>query len=206
MRIRKTINILILCLLVPLLVFVWMRRRQPPDRSIPACGGEMMSLTNCPVGPFFLQTDAAWADDMLGGSGEPLSAVGCTICCVSMAFTHLGVEIDPAELNDALKANGGYTRQGWLIWDAAESVADGAVRIDVPRKPSCELIDSFLRAGGFAVTKVLLWERVPHWVLIVGKDGDDYLIKNPLDETQSICRLSALSGRIRSVRLIRRNF
>src|SRR5687767_1426934 len=33
-----------------------------------------------------LQGDIRWATHQIGGSGKPLYAVGCTVCCLSMAL------------------------------------------------------------------------------------------------------------------------
>jgi hypothetical protein len=66
------------------------------------------------LAPFYLQTDAKWARDKIGGSGEDLRAVGCTICCLSMALAQHGIQIDPGELNRKFKEADGYTSRGWI--------------------------------------------------------------------------------------------
>jgi hypothetical protein len=43
-----------------------------------------------------------------------------------------------------------------------------------------------------------------HWVLVVVKDGDEYLVKDPLYKERSPRRLSEISDRIHSVRILRR--
>ncbi len=49
--------------------------------------------------PVYLQADPKWAGEKVGGSGEPLRLVGCTLCCLSMALAHHGIALDPMELN-----------------------------------------------------------------------------------------------------------
>ena len=163
-----------------------------------------MTATNYPPDPYYLQINESWANDTVGGSQEPLSAVGCTVCCVSMAFTQCGQQIDPGILNAKLNANGRYTERGWLIWSVASAVVDKGLKIDVASRPSHDLIDSSLRQGDPVVAKILLWKSVPHWVLIVGKDKHEYLVKNPLDEQKRIQDLSSLSDRIQSIRIVKR--
>src|SRR6186997_253292 len=40
----------------------------------------------------YLQRDRRWAADPIGGSEKPLGAVGCTVCCLSMALAQHGIE------------------------------------------------------------------------------------------------------------------
>ena len=44
---------------------------------------------------------------------------------------------------------------------------------------------------------------VPHWVLIVGKDGREYLVKDPLDSSKTVTRLSMRSEKIEAIRTFR---
>ncbi|MGE4158140.1 MAG: hypothetical protein AB7F75_03500, partial [Planctomycetota bacterium] len=175
------------------------------DNSILSRGGESVVATGIPLEPYYLQTDTAWKLETVGGSGELLSDVGCTLCCVSMAATQLGISMDPKQLNRELKAQGGYTRNGLLKWDIAEKVLKNAIAFEILEIPSYSSIDSAVRAGNPVVTKILIGGAIPHWVLLVGKDGDDYLVKNPLCQQKVIERLSTLSKKILSIRIAKRN-
>jgi ABC-type bacteriocin/lantibiotic exporter with double-glycine peptidase domain len=163
-----------------------------------------MVATNCPVQPYYLQTDPAWKDETVGGSKEPLSDVGCTVCCVSMAFSQLGTATDPKILNAELKSQNGYTRLGLLKWDVAATASKGAIVFDLPRRPSHATIDAAIQSGNPVIAKLLLWESIPHWVLIVGKEGDEYLVKNPLCQERTVQKLSTLSKTIQSIRIVKR--
>lgn len=169
----------------------------------PSVGGSSMVMTNIAVEPFFLQGDAQWGGEKIGGSDELLSDVGCTVSCLSMAATQLGVPMDPGELNAKLKEANGYTERGWLMWEVGSSVLGDTVDIVVPRRPSSRRIDAALKAGDLVIAKVLLWGSVPHWVLIVGKDGMEYLVKNPLSREERLQRLSELSDTIEAIRIVR---
>ena len=123
---------------------------------------------------YFLQADPRWGNDVVGGSGESLSAVGCTICAVAMAAGSLGYDVTPGELNARLVRADGYTSRGWLIWS----------------KVSIPVVRFFLPGG------------IPHWVAIVGKSGKEYLVKDPLDSTKQIVTLSRKTKTIVSVRYV----
>lgn len=201
----RTLLVLALgCVLALVAVRTGRRYLSPPAIGIPASGGVPMNLTNSLPEPYYLQTDPAWANDTVGGSGESLSAVGCTVCSLGMAFAQLGLPVDPKTLNARLKAGGGYTRRGWLVWETVRPVSGGTFDVDVPDRPSHERIDASLRAGLPVIAKVRLWESIPHWILIVGKDSEDYLVKNPLDDQRRIQTLSTVSKRIEAIRIVRK--
>lgn len=162
-----------------------------------------MHLNNWPAEPFYLQRDSRWENEAVGGSGQPIGAVGCTLCSVSMAFTHLGVAVTPKEFNDYLKTHSGYNEKGMLVWGSAATFSKGKIAFEIPGKPSFEAIDNALRSGQLVVVKVLLYGTVAHWVLIVGKDGEEYLVKNPLNDAFTLEKLSSLSGRIESIRIVK---
>lgn len=51
--------------------------------------------------------------------------------------------------------------------------------------------------------KIMLGGTVPHWVLIVGKDGPEYLVMDPLNGERTLLRLSDRSAKIYAVRVLR---
>src|SRR5687767_9736759 len=84
--------------------------------SLPGCALRERTPVECRLAPrakepvprfvlssrvHYLQRDKRWASDPIGGSGKPLRAVGCTICCLSMALAQHEVDCTPAELNRA---------------------------------------------------------------------------------------------------------
>lgn len=142
---------------------------------------------------------------MIGGSGEPLSAVGCAVCCVSMAFAQAGVDLDPKRLNAELRKRGGYTSKGWLKWEVAAALASNGLAFDIPERPTHAAIDDAVSAGRPVLARILLWDAVPHWVLVVGREQGEYLVKNPLCKDRKIQRLGELSGKIEAIRIVRRS-
>jgi hypothetical protein len=202
---RKKYTLLAVALGLALLCAVgllWFLRKPQQVQSIAASGGEAEKHYEISQSPFFLQTDARWSNDEIGGSRESLRAVGCTICSVSMALAHHGIEMTPAQLNEKLKAGDGYTEQGWLRWNRITELTDRKIRIEIPQRLSHEVIDKALKAGQPVIAKVFLNRVITHWVLIVGKSGLDYLIKDPLGDGRTLDTLSKFGSDIYAIRIV----
>jgi len=184
------IAVIILAVVVGL---VWYKRYRP-GRPAP---------TRVAEGPIYLQTDPRWASDTLGGSGETLSEAGCVVCCVAMALDALGVDLHPGQLNARLKGIDGYSREGWVRWNAVAQVAGGKVGFQIPQEASRSAIDGALGEGRQVIAKAALPAGRSHWVLIVGKDADDYWIKDPLGNGTTLERLSKYPGDPQAIRILR---
>jgi hypothetical protein len=155
--------------------------------------------------PIYLQGDSRWADEKIGGSDEALRAVGCTICCLSMALSQHGITLNPSELNRKLKEHDGFTEQGWIKWDAIAAVSEKRARVELPSQPSHRDIDEALSAGCPVLVKVFLRPGVHHWVLLVGRDQKEYLMKDPLGDGKSLVPLSSIGSDIYAVRVVRKS-
>ena len=193
----------LLFLVLPAAVFMSCARPPTGSGPIPSTGGAMLTITNVSLFPIHLQKDARWADHTIGGSDEPIAAVGCTLCGVSMALAHHGIALPPDRLNARLKRCGGYNERGWLEWTAIPSVTEGRATAVVHAEPSHEVIDSALRRGGCVIAKIMLRDRVQHWVLIVGKRGNEYLVKDPLGTGKELDMLSELAREIHAIRVVK---
>jgi hypothetical protein len=154
--------------------------------------------------PHYLQRDWRWAMDQIGGSGKPLFAVGCTLCCLSMGLAEQGIDLAPGELNRRLKDAGGYSSKGWLRWPAVDDVTQGRARAAILFRPSLKQIERELAAGHSVVVKVAPPPMVQHWVILVGRDGREFLMRDPLDVTRAVKPLSSLGSDILAVRVIAR--
>ena len=152
----------------------------------------------------FAQRDPRWANERIGGSGKPLSAVGCTLCCASMALTEQGIRTTPAQLNRQLKAVDGYTAKGWLYWPAIERATAGRARAEIVWKPRNRDIEQALADGNPVIVKVAPPPMFQHWVLLVGREGQEYLMRDPLDASGSLSPLSSLGSKILAVRVMKR--
>jgi len=182
-------------------VWTW-RSLTKRTASIPPHGGESLMLSPVPTA-YYQQRDARWADDKVGGSEESLARVGCTVCCLAMGLDHHGVKVAPKELNNYLKENDGYTTRGWLKWDLVSKISEGKVALDYVGDPSFERIDTALKNGQPVIAKVFINRAVPHWVLIVGKEDAEYLIRDPLGDGENLRRLSYYGSDVFAIRMLK---
>lgn len=131
--------------------------------------------------PSFRQGDEKWSDDPLGGisTNGTIGGEGCAVAAAAMVFKFYGIDVDPQQLNWFLSGVGGYTERGWLYWDRAAWFAPDRVRHVYEDLPSYALIDSNLARGNPVIVRVRLRNGITHFVVIAGKDGFDYLIRDP---------------------------
>ncbi len=131
--------------------------------------------------PSFRQSDERWSDDPLGGVPDngTLGGQGCAVAAAAMVFKFYGIETDPQQLNWFLTAVDGYTDRGWLYWDRAAWLAPTRVRHVYEDLPSYQLIDSNLAHGNPVIVRVRLASGITHFVVVAGKDGFDYLVRDP---------------------------
>jgi hypothetical protein len=131
--------------------------------------------------PSLRQGEEKWRDDPLGGveANGTLGGEGCAVAAAAMVFKFYGIEVDPQKLNWFLTSVGGYTENGWLYWDRAAWLAPDRVRHVYEDLPSYQLIDSNLAHGNPVIARVRLANGITHFVVIAGKDGFDYLVRDP---------------------------
>lgn len=168
---------------------------------IDARGGRTMHVPAM-VTPHFMQTDPRWGSAMLGPTSESLAASGCTVCCLSMALARYGVDIPPGELNRRIEALDGFTEVGWLKWSSVAKITGGRFVAETPSAPRYDEIDDAIESGWPILAKIRLRSIVPHWVLIVGKEGTEYLARDPLVEHRLV-RVSERSAVIEAARMVR---
>lgn len=195
---------LLVLLLFVAAVRVALRRLHPPVPSIASRGGKPLHVLLAEAEPYYLQRDPRWAGERLGATGQTLGAVGCLVCSLAMGGEALGAPVDPAELNRRLGAGEGYTRDAWVVWDKVPGAMGGAVQVAVHGRPEHAVLDEALERGELPVVKFILPSGAPHWVLVVGKEGDDYLVKDPLVTDRAVVKLGSRTAEIHSVRVLRR--
>jgi Peptidase_C39 like family len=154
--------------------WTWKRKLSPRG------GRPFLTRVELPV-PSFQQGDDRWRDDSLGSVPEngTLGGEGCAVAAAAMVFKFYGIDVDPQQLNWFLTATGGYTDQGWLYWDRAAWIAPDRVRHVYEDLPSYHLIDSNIAHGNPVIVRVRLGSGITHFVVIAGKDGFDYLVRDP---------------------------
>ncbi|HYV29339.1 MAG TPA: C39 family peptidase [Candidatus Eisenbacteria bacterium] len=199
---RRIVLLIILGVLLLAGVFTIWRTRGHNSPPIAARGGELFRNFSSLGTPFYLQRDPRWKDQTIGGSGESLGKVGCAVASLAMALHHYGVEMTPAELNQWLKTHSGYTARGWLKWESVSRVSQGKCTVELIPTPSHADLDTALKNHQPVLAKVLIRHVVPHWVLIVGKEGQEYSIRDPLGDGKSLKPLSSYGSDIYGVRII----
>lgn len=187
--------------------YVWWKTRGA--RSIPhiaVTGGKPLSLRLPFHAPHFLQSDPRWQAEHIGHSQtETLGAVGCTLCSLTTAAITLGEDTDPPRLNKMLTAAGGFTPQNWLVWSAVGAVFEKRLEVVVHNSPSHSALDAALERGEYPLVKFFLPMGIPHWVLVVGKEGQEYLILDPALGRAEPLPLSTRATGIYSLRVVRKN-
>lgn len=172
--------------------------------SIASTGGKSLSLHLPDGGKTLLQMDKRWASDQLGPSDCTLGSHGCLVTSVAMACSNLGVKLTPKELNERLKKADGFLPQGWVVWNAIPKVTDHRLTAEYHPVTKHSLLDDALERGAYPVVKYFLIGGIQHWCVIVGKDGQDYLARDPLRDDAKPVKLSELTAKIYAVRVIKK--
>jgi hypothetical protein len=133
--------------------------------------------------PQFFQADGRWAAAPLGATDGTLGAEGCAVSSAAMVLAAYGIDVDPGRLNDFLTGlPGGYTPEGWIYWEKAAEYDPDFTKKLLPHyedKPSYFLIDWNLIEGNPVIVRLRYQHGVTHFVVICGKQGYDYLVRDP---------------------------
>jgi len=163
--------------------------------------------------PQFFQGDPRWKSDPLGGdllgsTPGTLGEQGCAVTSAAMVLKFYGMDVDPKRLNLFLTTHGGYEGAGWIRWEAAADYQPGLVEKAYEDLPSYGLIDWNLLWGNPVIVRIRLPDGITHFVVIVGKKGLDYLIRDPAGigqaEVGRIYPLSELCVPVEALRFYRR--
>lgn len=137
----------------------------------------------------FLQDDPRWAEDTLGSSQYSLAEQGCTITNVAMVLRYLGEDLTPSRLNKVLEAKGAYTASGNLLWYKLEEIYPIAYKFK--RVFSAKTLEKSLKKGILPIVRVKYGENaLEHWVVVVGADGSNFLILDPLNDRKTLTSLA----------------
>jgi hypothetical protein len=176
------------------------------DGAIPSVGGRYFGRRVILPVPAFAQDDPRWSDIRLGPSTDTLGDEGCAVTSAAMVAAFYGIKTDPQQLNAFLTRTGGFTGDGLIHWSRVPLIAPARLELVYNGAPSYELIDSNLLAGNPVIVLIKLPEGGYHFVVIVGKDGRDYLIRDPAASPyRRAYRLRNLTDRIGGLCFFRRN-
>lgn len=170
--IRIWSGILASFLLIPVFFWSWEHPIQPRG------GIPFLRETVLPV-PQYFQGDPAWGDDPLGATDGTLGGEGCAVTSAAMVLGFYGIPVDPGELNAFLAERDGYEGEGWIRWERAAEVSPGRIEKAYEDLPSYARIDWNLLRGNPVIVRIRRNDGITHFVVIVGKRGFDYLIRDP---------------------------
>jgi GH25 family lysozyme M1 (1,4-beta-N-acetylmuramidase) len=133
------------------------------------------------------QKDPKWAGDKLGTSSVTIGAYGCLITSVAMICNYYGKETDPGKINRDLISVNGYASGNLLRFAAVETIYPD-IKVDWDSylsNPTNAQINAVLKSGVPAIVQVDYKPDTPaldqHWVVVIGKDENGYLIADPID-------------------------
>jgi len=132
------------------------------------------------------QRDSRWKDKKLGTSSVTIGDAGCVLCCATIICRFYGHDIWPDWLNEQMARVGGYYDQNLWQWHKlTEIFPDIKVHklIDCYTTPApLDQIDKRLEEG-HPVIVCVDFDPKPgvqtHYVVIFGKEGDDYYLADP---------------------------
>ena len=135
--------------------------------------------------PMFKQCDSRWGTNPLGNwGGETICSAGCTMSSLAMILSQCntlvwGNPVTPANLNQFLKANGGFV-QGNLLVFAASDVFQTAKF--VTKTANAGSIQWYLDNGHAAILNI---DNGAHWVLSYGYSGSTFYVNDPYYDRKS---------------------
>ena len=200
---KSTLLVVGIAGLLAILALLFLRSRGWNSHAIACRGGEAFQHVPVIETPAFLQRDKAWEADRIGGTGETLGRVGCTVCCLAMGLAPFGIRKTPGELNEWLKKHEGYSPRGWLRWETVSKLTAGKVYVDFRAPLKHETIDAALKARRPVLAKVFINRVITHWVLVVGKEGTEYVVKDPLGDGRKPDLLSRYSSGVHAIRILK---
>lgn len=173
--------------------------------TIPSIGGRYFHCrVEIPV-PAFAQDDPRWSEVRLGPSTDTLGDEGCAVTSAAMVVAFYGIKTDPQQLNNFLTRAGGFSDDGLIQWSRVQAIAPGYLKLAYNGYPSYELIDSNLLEKNPVIAIIRLPDGAYHFVVIVGKEGRKYLIRDPAASPfRQPYPLSELTDRIEGVCFFRR--
>ncbi len=127
-------------------------------------------------GCYYNQRDSQWGNMSLGGSPYSVAAYGCLVSSVSMIASHYGRNIKPNDI--AANPSAFVPNTGFLYW----SFSVNGINVSIS-KASTSVMDSELSAGRPVIAG--LYSGPDHFIVILRKEGDKYIMHDPFMENGS---------------------
>ena len=137
---------------------------------------------------YYAQNDPKWKEDRLGLSeqkSDTIGYVGCALTSVSMMLSGHGYTETPKSLNEKLKKIGGFAGSG-IRWHAVSQTypqvrLNSIIKCNDSPAPLPQ-IDAALAGGQPAIVCVDSTAApgfLSHYILLIGRNGNDYLMLDP---------------------------
>jgi hypothetical protein len=183
----------------------WVEEWRTTASPLPPSGGLYFPRTVLNDVPHFAQADKRWANDRLGPTPGTLGAEGCAVASAAMVLASYGSDLDPGRLNKFLQTNEGFTERGWLYWEKASEYPPVLAEHIYEDDASHFLIDWNLLQGNPVIVRLRFPNGITHFVVIVGKQGYEYLIRDPGPRHEDgLYYLSEFGSPIEALRFYRR--
>jgi peptidoglycan hydrolase CwlO-like protein len=155
-------------------------------RYITSQGGAsiLSNQTKCnDWGCYYNQRDSQWGNMGLGGSSYSVAEYGCLVNSVSMMASHLGKNIKPSDI--AVISSAFVPGYGWLRHDFQVNSINVSITTYSNSNHSqvVSKLDSELNAGRSVI--VGLYGGPDHFIVMVKKEGDNYIMHDPFMENGS---------------------
>lgn len=175
------------------------------SKSLAPSGGLWFPVAVLNDVPHFAQDDPRWTNDKLGPTPGTLGQEGCAVASAAMVLASYGAQLDPGRLNSYLRDNGGFTGQGWLYWEKASAYPPAVAEHVYEDDASHFLIDWNLLHGNPVIVRLRYPNGITHFVVIVGKSGFEYLIRDPgAGHEKGVYFLSEFGSPIEALRYYRK--
>jgi peptidoglycan hydrolase CwlO-like protein len=149
------------------------------NRYVSSQGGAsiLSGQTKCDSwGCYYNQRDSEWGNMALGGNPYSVANYGCLVSSVAMVASHMGKNIKPSDI--ASNSSAFLPGYGYLLHNF--SVNGFSISISYVSKSE---LDSRLSGGNPVIAG--LYSGPDHFVVIVRKEGDSYVIHDPFPENGS---------------------
>lgn len=175
----------------------WVKKSSPLEPY----GGLWFPRTVLNDVPHFAQNDPRWSSHLLGSTPGTLGAEGCAVTSAAMVLASYGSDLDPGRLNEFLQKSEGYTDRGWLYWEKASEYPPAIAEHLYEDDASHFLIDWNLLRGNPVIVRLRYPDGITHFVVIVGKSGHEYLVRDPgSGYERGIYKLSEFGSPIEALR------
>jgi hypothetical protein len=179
----------------------WTATSSPLEPS----GGLYFPFTVLHDVPHFAQADPRWGANRMAAGPTTLAQEGCAVSSAAMVLGAYGAEVDPGTLNTFLQGHGGFTGGGWLYWEKAAEFPPGTAEHLYEADASHFLIDWNLLRGNPVIVCLRYPNGITHFVVVVGKQGREYLVRDPGERYRDgLYFLSEFGSPVEALRFYRR--